>query len=174
MHPDFYARFFALDLDTSWVGLSREEDQPYFCTPIGAKIIAWDNGIHYCFIQGFEEMVFAVNPDTGCEHYVYPLAKPFYDFLSLLLAAKNANAMQQVILWDRQQFIDFMHSPDTVEYDSRPEVAAVLHAIQTNLGVSPMEDPFASIKRLQADFPYDKVKFTDEFYETTGRERPFP
>lgn len=172
MNHMLYEQFLTLNLDTSWVGLSREEDQQYFCTPIGANIIAWDNGIHYCFIQGFDEMVFAVNPDTGCDHYVYPLAKNFYDFLSLVLATKNANAMQQVILWNKQQFIEFIHAPENVEYDAKPEVTAVLHDIQTKLSVSPMEHPFEYIKRIQADFPYDKIKFTDEFYETTGMERP--
>lgn len=171
MNNIFYKQFRNLNIDTSWIGLSREEDQQYFCTPIGAKIIAWDNGIHYCFIAGFNEMVFCVNPDTGCDYYVYPLAKNFYDFLSLILATKNATAIQQIILWNKQQYIDFINAPDNVEYDSKPEVVAALSAIHKRIGVSPMEHPFEYIKSIQADFPYDKIKFTDEFYETTGIER---
>lgn len=172
MDSILYKQFQNLDIDTSWIGLSREENQRYFCTPIGAEIFAWDNGIHYCFINGFGNKVFAVNPDTGCDYYVYPVAENFYDFLSLVLATKNANATQQIILWDKQQFENFINSPDNVEYDSKPEVIAVLSTIQTKLGVSPMERPFEYVKKIQTDFPYAKIKFTDEFYETTGIERP--
>lgn len=152
MDSILYEQFQNLDIDTSWIGLSREENQQYFCTPIGAKIFAWDNGIHYCFINGFGGMVFAVNPDTGCDYYVYPLAENFYDFLSLVLATKNANAIQQIILWDKQQFINFINSPDNVEYDSKPEVMAALSTIQTKLGVSPMERPFEYIKKFKWTF----------------------
>lgn len=172
MDNTLYKQFQNLDIDTSWIGLSREENHQYFCTPIGAEIFAWDNGIHYCFISGFGNMVFAVNPDTGCDYYVYPLAENFYDFLSLVLATKNANVIQQIILWNKQQFIGFINSTDNVEYDSKPEVVAVLSSIQTKLGISPMEHPFEYIKKIQMDFPYSKIKFTDAFYETTGIERP--
>ena len=84
-----YEKFQKLKVDTSCIGLAREENSKYFCTPIGATIIGWDNGIHYIFIKGFDEMVFAVNPDTVCDYYVYPLANNFSDFLSLVLATKG-------------------------------------------------------------------------------------
>ena len=37
---------------------------PYFCTPRGAKVLGWAgvDGIHYCTIRGFGEMIFAVSP----------------------------------------------------------------------------------------------------------------
>ena len=33
---------------------------PYFCTPRGAKVLGWAgvDGIHYCTIRGFGEMIF--------------------------------------------------------------------------------------------------------------------
>lgn len=66
---DIYIAFCELNLDTSGVGLSREEGERYFCTPIGAEVFGWDNGIHYCFIDGFEETVFCVNPETCGDYY---------------------------------------------------------------------------------------------------------
>lgn len=44
------------------------------------------NGIHYCFIEDFGEMVFAVNPETAEENYVRPLAENSDEFISLILA----------------------------------------------------------------------------------------
>ena len=78
---NIFDKFKKLNLDTSPIGLSIELREPFFCTPIGAQIIGWDNGIHYCFIKGFKEIVFCVNPETCCNYYVYPLAKDFTDFI---------------------------------------------------------------------------------------------
>ena len=63
---NIFDKFKKLNLDTSPIGLSIELREPFFCTPIGAQIIGWDNGIHYCFIEGFKEIVFCVNPETCC------------------------------------------------------------------------------------------------------------
>ena len=44
---NIFDKFKKLNLDTSPIGLSIELREPFFCTPIGAQIIGWDNGIHY-------------------------------------------------------------------------------------------------------------------------------
>ena len=64
---NMFDKFKQLNLDTSPIGLSVELREPFFCTPIGAQIIGWDNGKHYCFIEGFKEIVFCVNPETCCD-----------------------------------------------------------------------------------------------------------
>lgn len=72
-----YEGFLNLNINTSFIGLEkRNEDINYFCTPVGAEIIGWEGvgGIHYCFIEGFKDTVFAVNPISCCDKYVYPLA----------------------------------------------------------------------------------------------------
>ena len=76
-----FERYMQLDIDTTWIGLEKRDHPLYSCTPIGAKIFGWDNCIHYCFIDGFGEMVFAVNPENFGGPYVYPLAKNFSVFL---------------------------------------------------------------------------------------------
>ena len=61
----WYEQYRELMLDGSWIGLEAPNPNdagPYFCTPVGAQIIGWDNGIHYCFLDGFSQMVFCVNP----------------------------------------------------------------------------------------------------------------
>ena len=165
-----YEKFQKLKVDTSCIGLAREENSKYFCTPIGATIICWDNGIHYIFIKGFDEMVFAVNPDTVCDYYVYPLATNFSDFLSLVLATKGTNTLQQIIQWDKQQYMDFSSSPDEVEYASSKKVIEALEAIRS-IGVLPMENPLKYVKKIQNSFQYSKIVFSDEFYDITGQEK---
>ena len=165
-----YRKFQELKLDTSFIGLAHEEEQKYFCTPVGSKIIGWDNGIHYVFIEEFDEMVFAVNPDTCCDYYVYPLSDNFYDFLSLILATKNTNVLQQIIHWDKAQYLDFIASSEEIEYTSKPEVVAILEAIHS-MGVLPMKNPFEYVKKVQYEFPYSKIVYRNEFYEVTGSKR---
>lgn len=168
---NIFDKFKKLNLDTSPIGLSIELREPFFCTPIGAQIIGWDNGIHYCFIKGFEEIVFCVNPETCCNYYVYPLAKDFTDFLRLLLSLKTTNAIQQVVWMDKDAFENFMNDPDEVRYTSSEPVQSILQNISSNLEVEPIENPFDYIKKLQKDFPYKEIKFTDEFYNITGLTR---
>ena len=47
-----YEKYCELNIDGSWINLEkREENIEYFCTPIGADIIGWENGgIHYAGI----------------------------------------------------------------------------------------------------------------------------
>ena len=162
---ELYARYRQLNADFSWIGLGREGGARYFCTPIGAETIGWDEAIQYCFIPGFGEMVFAVNPENFGGEYVYPLAETFRDFLGLILAAGGTNPLQQIILFDEAAYENFVSSPDEVAYTQREEVHEVLTLLQRELGVEPMADPFRYVKRLQADFDYRKIPFSEEYFE---------
>jgi len=171
MNP-LYEKYKNLKIDGSWIGLEAGAQTPYFCTPIGAEIIGWDNGIHYCFIKGFGDMVFCVNPETCCDYNVYPIACNFCDFLGLILATGNTNTLQQIIWWDKKRFEDFVNSPEEQEYRVRPEVQGVLSTIRKGIDIAPIDTPFEYIKDLQSNFPYEQIPFTNEYYDTLGIERP--
>ena len=96
----------------------------------------------------------------------------FRDFLRLILAVGCTNPLQQIVWWDRQQFEDFIRGPEEAAYAASPEVAAVLRAIGEHLDLTPMEDPFGYVKGLQTDFPYERIPFSNEYYDTLGLERP--
>ena len=131
-----YEKYKNLKIDGSWIGLEAGAQTPYFCTPIGAEIIGWDNGIHYCFIKGFGDMVFCVNPEPCCDYNVYPIARNFCDFLGLILATGNTNTLQQIIWWDKKRFEDFVNSTEEQEYRVRPEVQGVLSTIRKGIDLS--------------------------------------
>ena len=171
MNP-LYEKYKNLKIDGSWIGLEAGAQTPYFCTPIGAEIIGWDNGIHYCFIKGFGDMVFCVTPETCCDYNVYPIARNFCDFLGLILATGNTNTLQQIIWWDKKRFEDFVNSPEEQEYRVRPEVQSVLSTIRKGIDIAPIDTPFEYIKDLQSNFPYEQIPFTNEYYDTLGIERP--
>lgn len=163
-----YQKYEALNLDGTWINLEKgDATGGSFCTPRGARVIGWENGIHYCFIRGCGEMVFAVNPESCAEENVYPLAANFRDFLRLLLSCGSTTAIEQIVWWTEAQFLEFLEEDETP-----PERTAVLNRIQEAFHLEPMECPFQYVKALQADFDRSKLRYTDEYYETTGRARP--
>ena len=141
-----YEKYKNLKIDGSWIGLEAGTQTPYFCTPIGAEIIGWDNGIHYCFIKSFGDMVFCA---TG-----------------------NTNILQQIIWWDKKRFEDFVNSPEEQEWRVRPEVEGALSTIRKGTGIAPIDTPFEYVKAIQKDFDYSKIQYSDEYYEVTGIENP--
>lgn len=171
----WYEQYRELMLDGSWIGLEAPNPNdagPYFCTPVGAQIIGWDNGIHYCFLDGFGQMVFCVNPEPCGEQYVYPLARDFRDFLRLILAVRNTNPLQQMIGWDKAQYLDFLCSEQALGEDSSKQASAVLKALSDQLGLTPMEHPFEYVKKIQQEFPYQNIVYSNEYYDTLGLSRP--
>lgn len=160
---NLYQRFKKLHIDHSAIGLERR-DTPvdYFCTPKGAKVIGWAgvDGIHYCFVKGFDEMVFAVSPANLPGEYVHPIARSFGDMLALLLACGSMDAIEQAHMWDEAAFDVYVKENQPGEAQ-----AAALGVIREQLGIKPMEHPFAYIKELQEGFDYSRLKFRVEYYE---------
>ena len=161
-----FQKFLRSGLDLAPLGVERrEESLPYFCTPKGAAIFGWAgvDGIHYCFIRGFGGMVFAVSPMNAAPDCVHPLARDFADFLRLLLACGDAAALEQAWMWGEAQFDAFLReNPPTAEQE------ACLAAVAAQLGLAPMEHPWAYLRELQASFDPGSIKYTEEYYNVTG------
>ena len=161
-----FQKFLRSGLDLAPLGVERrEESLPYFCTPKGAAIFGWAgvDGIHYCFIRGFGGMVFAVSPMNAAPDCVHPLARDFADFLRLLLACGDAAALEQAWMWGEAQFDAFLReNPPTAEQE------ACLAAVAAQLGLTPIEHPWAYLRELQASFDPGSIKYTEEYYNVTG------
>lgn len=158
-----YRAFSKKCIDLAPLGISiGAGNETYFCTPKGAKIIGWAcvDGIHYCMIRGFGEMVFAVSPMNLAPHYVHPLARTFSDFLRLLLACGNCDALEQAWQWDEAEFQGFL-----AEYPPTPEQSAVLKQLAQQTGLTPMERPWQYLHDLQTGFAYDKIRYTEDYYD---------
>ena len=158
-----YRDFTKKSMDMGPLGFEKGSgDETYFCTPKGAKIIGWAgvDGIHYCLIHGFGDMVFAVSPMNLAPHYVHPLARTFSDFLRLLLACGSCDALEQAWQWDEAQFQGFLdENPPTQEQ------TAALEQLAQQTGLLPMEHPWQYLHELQSGFAYDKIKYTEDYYD---------
>ena len=158
-----YRQFLKTPIDLSPLGILPVENfQPYFCTPKGARVFGCSgvDGIHFCFVRGFGETVFAVSPMNGREGCVHPAAKTFRDFLRLLLALHDAAAIEQAWQWNAAQLEDFEQ-----KHPSSDAQRAVLEIIAGTFGLRPMAEPWKYIHTVQAGFDYGKLRFSEEFYD---------
>ena len=174
---NLYDKFLKLKSDTKWIGLEKgDTTSDYDCTPLGAKIIGWESGgIHYCFLEGFGEKVFAVNPDSCYEKdnipiYTYPIAENFEDFLKLILSGRGVTAIEQIVWMSKDRFEAFVISDDNNNFID--ETNKVLNEISQKLEIKPMKNPYEYVKDLQNKFDYRLLKFSDRFYENTGIDNP--
>ena len=82
-----YSDFIKKNIDISPLGFEQNSEfVPYYCTPENANVLASAgvDGIHYCTIPNFGELIFAVSP-MNFGNCVHPIARTFEDLLRLLL-----------------------------------------------------------------------------------------
>lgn len=53
-----------------------------------------------------------------------------------------------------------------------PEQKAVLDKMQSDLKLTPMENPYEYVKAVQEQHDDSKIKFSNDYYDTLGLERP--
>jgi len=163
-----YQKFKQLPIDFSAIGLEPgAASGEYFCTPKGAEIIGWAgvDGIHYCFIEGFGDMVFAVSPCNLPGDYVHPLAESFEDFLRLMLMCSGLDAMEQIHGWSKDVFEKYM-----AETRVAIELKKIFQIISEELSLEPMDFPFEYIKNLQRRFNYRSIPWKEEYREYVPEE----
>lgn len=166
-----YQRYARLPIRFAELGLERDsEKSSYFCTPKGARVIGWAgvDGIHFCFVPGYGDAVFAVNPMAAGD-YVQMVSRSFEDFLRLVLACGGSAAIEQARCWTRAQFDDFVASDDR-EYPPRRDA---LQAV-AGLGVEPMPDPYGYLETLRNEFDVSKLQPRAFPAEVESSRAPFP
>lgn len=168
-----YTKFKQMNIDHSAIGLEQSDAEvTYYCTPRNAKIIGWAgvDGIHYCTIPEFGEMVFAVSP-MNFGDCVHPIARNFEDLLRLLLSCVDMAALEQCYAWDEEQFNAFLIDCPATECQQ-----AVLDALRKEFCIEPIEEVFSYVKKLQSEFDLSQVPYTEEYYDpdmnAAAPERP--
>ena len=151
-----------LNIDLSPIGIERRDDgELYYCTPENAEIFGWAgvDGIHYCTIPGFGEMIFAVSP-MNPEAPVHPIAHSFRDLIRLLLSCGDMAALEQCHGWQSRQYRAFIKELRLTEEQQR-----ILKELKARLKLNPIKDVFKYIKKLQAEFDYSSIPYADDYYD---------
>ena len=170
MNSNIFKRYEALNIDTSLIGLEKTKGESYFCVPKGAVIFAGlgVDGVQFCFIEGFKDMVFIISPEAINEKFINPVSNNFEEFLGLILACKNANPIEQIYWTRRSNFLKFL--ADDIKYVTQ-EQEEVLQLIERELGIKPISNPYDFVKKIQEEFDYGKIQYSDEYYDVLGCER---
>ena len=148
-------------IDLSLLGLDMNGDfELYYCTPKDAQILALSgfDGIHYCTVPLFGEVIFAVSP-MNFGDCVHPVARCFEDLLRLLLSCGDIAALEQCYAWDEEQYKAFLTDNPVTEKQQ-----AVLDEIKSKFGLEPISDSFAYVKKLQAEFDLSQIPYTEDYY----------
>ena len=171
-------RFYALDIDFESIGLMPpEEPVDYFCTPMGAEHMGslGVDGIHFVLLPG-DEQVFCVDPAMGEEGtYVLPVAEDFRQFLSFLLFCRDANPLTQIHWMNEERFRALLREdaaaswPGCEEFFARK--AQALATVESTFSLQPA-DPWKPVKSLQAAFSPETIRFSDEYYDVLGLDKP--
>ena len=149
-------------IDLSLLGFDMNGDfELYYCTPKKAQIIASSgiDGIHYCTIPQFGEIIFAVSP-MNFGDCVHPISRSFEDLLRLLLHCGDIAALEQCYAWNEEQYKAFL-----IDCPITEKQQAVLDEIKNKCGLEPIVDSFSYDKELQAEFDLSQIPYTEDYYD---------
>ena len=166
-----FEKYISLNVNGELICLEQRGNiVPYYCYPVNSKYIGFEGCIMYCFIDGYEDMVFASNPENYSEQnaHVYPLAYSFEDFMRLILACGSVNPVEQIIGMDREMFLKHLQEEKKIQTEHQKELLVLL---ARELNLTPMEDPFVYVKNIQTNFDDSKIQYSDEYYDTLCIER---
>lgn len=153
----YYRKFLSYKISLEPYGIYpwMPDDEPYFCTPKYAELIGRTgvDGIHYCFVKGYGEAVFAVSPCNAPGEYLHPVARNFEEFLSLLIACKGEAALEQGWMWDEDTFNRFVD-----EQECTPEMEKTKQQLVEKLQVQPEYLPWKCLKEVRAEIDCSKIK----------------
>lgn len=160
---DLYRKFRNSSLDTAPLGLlSGEEVSASAFTPSGARVVAWCVGSdsHFCQVEGFGEMVFAVDPNAPPGDCVHPVAATLADFIGLLAVCRHADLILNAYRWSNTLFEKHM-TAITLSYKTR----SVLRALENTYHPPKLSDPHGYITGLQKDFDYTTLPLHPSYFE---------
>ena len=158
-----YAKIKELNIDLSPVGINTNEaGELYYCTPEGAEVFGWAgvDGIHYCTIPNFGEMIFAISP-MNFGDCVHPIAENFDTLMALLLSCKSMDALEQCYAGTREQYDAYVQDIEITE-----EQKAVLAQIKAKLEMEPVKDVYLYVKSVQDKFDYSEIPYTEDYYDS--------
>ena len=165
-----FENYSSLQLKGSLIGLEySKEVYPYWCYPLRAVQIGMEGSILYCFIDGYAEMVFAANPDSCADRYVYPLARNLSDFLALVLACGSANPVEQIVWMSKEQFATHLCNEAV---GLTEEQKHILDTISRAFSLTAMKDPYEYVRQIQSEFDGSRIQFSEEYYDILGLEIP--
>ncbi|HAX72459.1 MAG TPA: hypothetical protein DCY20_02915 [Firmicutes bacterium] len=169
-----FQTFLELDIDKSVIGLQPcGEEDVYFCTPLDAVLIGalGVDGVHFCFIPSLHQpldleagCVYAVSP-MNADKFVYPVASNFIEFLSLVVACRDASPLELVSNTSLETFNEIIISSEDI-----PRKVESLNALTSQFELLHIPSPYDLIKSVQEGFNHSIIPTSDEYADVLGRD----
>ena len=184
-----------LTLDRDAIGLlTVADDDAYFCTPVGARMIGrvGVDGIHFCDVpQSGRDTVFAVSP-MGDAPYVCAVADDLEDFLREVYTCGSAAAVEQLTWMEPRQAADFLRFDRILQISDDPEALRqanlyfgmeadtpidatfraqqrqALETLRTAFSLTPISGIYDHVKAVQRSFDIKTLTFSQEYYDLLG------
>ncbi len=165
-----FESFKNLNLDTGCIALeSTEHIYPYWCYPKNYVPVGLEGCILYCFIDGYEDIVFASNPESCADSNIYPLARSFEDFMRLIIACGSANPVEQIVWMTKDRFDEHLAAEAQNITQAQKQL---IETLKTAFELRPMENPYEYVKAIQKNFDDSLIQYSDEYYDIKGLENP--
>ena len=104
--------------------------------PDGARLLGYTDSVYFCFIEGYQNTVFAVMDKMGFGTYVYPLSYDFRDFLRLIRSCGSAEMVAKAGIRSREQF----------RKELPEQCSKALERLCDRFDIAPVEDPYAYVQ----------------------------
>lgn len=119
--------------------------------PDGSTLIGRTGTILLCYMQGYQETVFAVDTDPRTEWRAYPIAYDFREFVRLVLTCGSAELTVAAGRLSRSEYEKRLRT----EWQDRSHTG--LKRLQKKLELTPVEDPRNYIHTVQQVIDYSKM-----------------
>lgn len=165
-----YEKFLQCKLNLAPFQLENYDWEAGWYSPLGSRIIGWENDAPFAFIEGYGEMVFSsVSIPYGDHPHTHPVANSFTDFLRLLLATRSAVVIENIYAMTHETFDECMQKTDTAH---GVDVQRLSRQLQEIFDITPIQDPYRYVRELQQDFDYSKFRYPAEYYDYLGIDVP--
>ncbi|MBP3919866.1 MAG: SMI1/KNR4 family protein [Clostridia bacterium] len=149
----------------------QKSDINEYCFPMDSFVFAHNGcGDYFCIIPEFGETVFQIESISADGRPVKPLAADFKQFIRLVLAVPFTGILLSIYRITKENFLrDVAEVTAPTETDRMQKVSQLANIFS----LSPMEQPYESVRALQDTFPYEKIRFYDAYYDACGIDNPF-
>lgn len=154
-----YEKFSVSSLDTAGIGLETETFRwDSRLSPLGAIPIGYStkSSLGFCFVDGFGETVFAVDPAAAGWKWCYPIARSFPEFLGLVIACGGTDLIQAARVQSRQRFEECLFSQVRT-----PKQTSILRALKNNFYPREIADPYACLLDARSGFDFSVLSFPE-------------
>lgn len=118
--------------------------------PEGSRLLGYSHQTYFCFIEGYQETVFAVDDQPEGKWQAWPVAYSFAEFLRLILACGSAELSARIVKLSEEAY---GRELDRQLRTPKPD----LLKLQQILDLTPIPDPYGYARTVERLIDCEKI-----------------